>query len=162
MPRTSSHVIETRARDYLREKINSFYENGDALFREITERDYGIDAIIELFHVGIPTGMIAMVQIKGTENIIKISSNNQYVSCRISSSNAYYALQNNIPIILTYIYIGEPSYFYYVKVQDAITAEKRQKIEKQETINIRIPVENKITEDLDPIFELIRNSYRGI
>ena len=52
MSRSKPHVIETKSRDYLRSKIDDFYENGDALFREISERDYGVDAIIELFENG--------------------------------------------------------------------------------------------------------------
>lgn len=38
MSRVSSHAIETIARDYVRSEINRFYDNGDALFRELTER----------------------------------------------------------------------------------------------------------------------------
>ena len=55
-PRSSSHVRETVARDMVRSKINSFYHNGDALIREWSERDYGIDFVLELFDGGCPTG----------------------------------------------------------------------------------------------------------
>ena len=63
--RTSSHVIETRSRDLFQQRINNSFKNGDALFRNLSERDYGIDGIIELFDNGQPTGKIAFVQIKG-------------------------------------------------------------------------------------------------
>ena len=56
MSRISSHIIETKTRDYIRSVIDNYYENGDALFRELSERDYGIDGLIELFCDGDPTG----------------------------------------------------------------------------------------------------------
>lgn len=87
--RVNTHIIETRSKDHIRKVINS---TGMALFRDITERDYGIDAIIELFDDGSPTGKIALVQIKGTEkNIVPLKRSNA-ISCRISSSNACYKI----------------------------------------------------------------------
>lgn len=160
MSRNKPHVIETKSRNYLRSKIDSFYENGDALFRELSERDYGVDAIIELFDNGIPSGKIALVQIKASENRIVPLKNSNYVSCKISSSSAKYANQNNIPVILIYAYIGNPSLFYFAKLQDIITDEQKRKINNQDSIAVRISADNMTTDDLEPLFELIRNSYR--
>ena len=100
--RISSHVIETKVRDSIRSRINSYYSNGDALFRELSERDYGIDAVIEIFSDGVPTGKLTLVQIKGTEKTIQPLKTKNCVSCRISSSNAMYALQKKIPVFLIY------------------------------------------------------------
>ncbi len=71
MPRTKTHVLETNSKDYIRSKINSYYPNGDALAREWNEKDYGIDLFVEFFKNGIPTGNIAYIQLKATENQIK-------------------------------------------------------------------------------------------
>ena len=79
MSRIPSHVIETKTRDYIRSVIDKYYENGDALFRELSERDYGIDGLIELFREGDPTGQIALVQIKGTSNTIQPLKNKDVV-----------------------------------------------------------------------------------
>lgn len=160
MPRISPHVIETKTRDSLRSKIDSFYDNGDALFRELTERDYGIDAVIELFDNGMPTGMIALVQIKGSQNKIVPLIDNKAVPCKISASSAHYAEQNRIPVVLVNAYIGSPFCFYYAKLQDVVTEVQKRKIDYQKTITIRIPVENMITDDLEPLFEMIRTCYR--
>lgn len=104
MTRVSSHVIETRSCDWFKAKVNKFFENGDALYREISGRDYGIDGIIELFKNGQPTGKFALVQIKGTKSkITPMKRTSNYVSCKVSSSNAKYAFQKNIPVILAYI-----------------------------------------------------------
>lgn len=156
--RISAHVIETKAKDCIRTQIDNFYDNGDALFREITERDYGIDAIIELFYEGKPTGKIALVQIKGTKNVITPLKKSDEISCSISSSNAEYAFQNNLPVILFYVCITKPDCFYYVKLQDKITEDYCEKIKSQEKITIRIPINNNSMEDLEALFQLIRNA----
>lgn len=160
MSRISSHVIETKTRDYIRSVIDNYYENGDALFRELSERDYGIDGLIELFREGDPTGQIALVQIKGTSNTIQPLKNKDVVSCSISSSNAKYARQNNIPILLLYATITKPCGFYYIDVNDAVSNMDYSKIIEQDSITIHIPIENNALEDLEPLFEKIRNFYR--
>lgn len=160
MARTSSHIIETKSKDYIRRKINSFYETGDALFRELTERDYGIDGLIELFEKGKPTGQIALVQIKGTEKAIVPLKSKDVVSCEISSSNAEYALQNNVPIVLLYATISKEEGFYYVDINKALTEEHRKKIKQQKEITVHIPILNNAMEDLEPLFEIIRNFYK--
>lgn len=160
MSRSKPHLIETKSKDYLRSKIDSFYKNGDALFRELSERDYGVDAIIELFDNGIPSGKIALVQIKASENVIVTLKNSNDISCKISSSSASYARQNIIPVIIIYAYIGSPALFYYAKLQDIITDEQKRKIDEQDSITVRIPADNMATDDLEPLFELIKNSYR--
>ena len=158
-PRISSHVIETKARDSIRSQINSYYQNGDALFRELSERDYGIDAVIELFENGIPTGKFTLIQIKGTENTIQPLKTKKCVSCKISSSNAMYAMQKNIPEFLIYTTISKPRGFYFVNIQSALTAEHFRKIKKQKEITINIPITNNALESLEPLFEEIKAFY---
>lgn len=160
MSRTPSHVIETKARDYIRSVIDNYYENGDAIFRELSERDYGIDGLIELFSNGDPTGQIALVQIKGTTKTIQPLKRQDVVSCQISISNAKYALQNNLPIILLYVSITKPEGFYYVDINKIVNSTDLTKNAKQESIAIHIPIENNALEDLEPLFENIRNFYR--
>ena len=161
MARASSHVIETRTRDFIRSQIDNYYENGDALFREITERDYGIDALIELFNNEMPTGMTALLQIKGTEKTIVPLKWENAVSCSISSSNFRYALQNNIPVILVYATLSKPSGFYYVRIQDVITEELLAKANSQGSITIRIPETNNAMDNFEGFFDLIREYYQA-
>lgn len=160
MSRIPSHVIETKTRDYIRSVIDNYYENGDALFRELSERDYGIDGLIELFHDGDPTGQIALVQIKGTSHTIQPLKNKNVVPCSISTTSAKYARQNNIPILLLYAAIAKPYGFYYIDVNDAVNNMDYSKIVEQDSITIHIPVENNALEDLEPLFEKIRNFYK--
>ena len=159
MSRTPTHVIETQSRDRIRKAIDDYYVNGDALFREITERDYGIDAIIELFSGGNPTGQIAFVQIKGTQNTISPLKPSPNVSCTITPSNAEYARQKRIPVILIYVCVKKDETFYYARLQDIVTDAHVKKINKQKSITVRIPINNSSADSLEPLFSLIRDYY---
>ena len=165
MPRSTSQVKETKSRDWFRSKIDSYFENGDALFREWSERDYGIDAVIEIFDNGYPTGKIAFIQIKGTSKTImalKIGAHKgRAVSCgNVSNSSLDYARQDKIPMILVYVSLAEPKCFYYVDLQSQIDdIESRRKNEEQEVHTVHIPIENYAENDLSGFFELIDSYY---
>jgi hypothetical protein len=128
--------------DWARSQIN---KTRAALFREVNERDYGMDAIIELFDDGNPTGKLAIVQIKGTEKTIEPQKKKQDIACKITSANAYYALQDNIPVILLYVSIRKPEICYYATLQ-TVTEFARKKIDRQKTITVHIPQEQYFQE----------------
>jgi hypothetical protein len=161
MARGNSHFIETRTRDFIRSLIDSYYDNGDALFREMSERDYGIDAMVELFNRGTPTGMIALLQIKGTQNTIVPLKREKSVSCAISSSNFNYALQQNIPVLLVYVTLSKPKGFYYIRIQDVVTDELVSKADAQDSVTIRIPETNNAMDNFEGFFDLIREYYQA-
>ena len=164
--RIIQHARETHARDMVRTKIDSFFENGDAIFREWSERDYGIDAVVELFENGCPTGIIAFIQIKGTskkiETIKRGPYKGKYVSCgTVSDSTLDYARQNRIPMILIYASLNEPECFYYVDLQSQIDdVEKRRRKVNQAEHTVHIPKENYAENDLTGFFDLIRSYYQ--
>ena len=165
MPRKKEHVKETNSRDIFRLKIDSYYENGDALFREWSERDYGIDAVVEMFDNGYPTGKIAYIQLKGTSKKIgtlKIGPlKGKAVSCgNVSNSSLDYARQNRIPMILVYVSLAVPKCFYFVDLQSQINdIESRRKNENQAEHTVHIPAENYVEDDLSGFFELINSFY---
>lgn len=66
MIRISSHLIEDKATNYVKMKIIDYFENGDAIYRDLSGRDYGIDGLVELFDNGNTTGKISFIQVKGT------------------------------------------------------------------------------------------------
>lgn len=73
-----SHDIGRRAENKIRiivESTNQF------LLKEITGRDYGIDGLLEYFENDRPTGMVALVQIKGTNKEIKKLETVNKISC---------------------------------------------------------------------------------
>ena len=126
--RIPPHVVETRSRDNIRSLID---RDGVALFRELTERDYGIDAIMELFESECVTGKFALLQLKGKEHKIVPLKGSEEISCSISASNASYALQQNIPVILIYASLEEKENFYYVALQSALTDDHLKKLEAE-------------------------------
>lgn len=155
--RVSSHIIEEQAKDHVRIIINA---NGNAIFRELTGRDYGVDAIIELFNDGIPTGKIAFIQIKGTSrSIAPLSRTPNYVSCpRISISNLNYSFQNNIPVILLYTSLKGEKGFYYTVLNNNKDNDINSKL-NQDTTRIRIPINNFIVDDINQLFNIINSFY---
>ena len=162
MSRSISHVRETASRDMVRSKIDNFYSNGDALVREWSERDYGVDFVLELFENGNPTGKIAFLQIKGTANPIEKLKNSDEVSCHnVSLSSLEYAYQRRIPFILIYASIAEPKCFYYVDLQSAIKQISLKEDRKSSDITIRIPLENMVKDDLSGFFNLINSFFEA-
>lgn len=116
--------------------------------------------MIELFCNGDPTGQVAFVQIKGTGDKIQALKHKDEISCSISTSNAKYAMQKNVPIILIYAAISEPREFYYTDLNHTIGDADLKKIEDQKTITVHIPVRNKVLENAEPLFENIRDFYK--
>ncbi len=155
MSRISSHRIETRSRDIFQKSVNN---NDNALFRTLSERDYGIDGIVELFDNDKPTGQIAYIQIKGTQLPITPLANSPEVSCKgISESNFTYAYQHNIPVILVFISIERPEAIYYMEMQEAVDKFK-DGIKKTNTV--RIPQENVLlNENMEEMFDIIRRYF---
>lgn len=155
--RVSAHIIEERSKDRVRLKIG---ENDDTIFRELTGRDYGIDAIIELFNNGIPTGKIAFIQIKGTNSLIDpLSKTPNYISCpNVSVSNLNYSFQDNIPVILIYTSLKVERGFYYTVLNNNIDNDIESK-QNQKNTTIRIPINNIIIDDISPLINIINTFY---
>lgn len=155
--RTQSHSIETKTCDNVRKKID---DTGNALYREISGRDYGIDAVVELFEEGNITGKFALLQIKGTgKKIVPLKRSNE-ISCKISSSNALYAYQDRIPVILIYASTQEEGNFFFADLRTAIKKENKKKIHNnQKEITVRIPLNNSTQENIQPFFDIINSFY---
>jgi hypothetical protein len=161
MPRSQTHVRETASRNAVRSLIDDFYPNGDALIREWSERDYGIDFVLELFDKGQPTGKIAFLQIKGTGKKIEKLKTSDEVSCpNVSQSSFEYARQNRIPYILIYVSTEKPITFYYLDLQSLMKKDSPMKdLKTGETTTVRIPIANVAIQDLTGFFKLVNSYY---
>lgn len=160
MVRTSTHITETISRQIFSSAITSFssasHLRGDLLFREISERDYGIDGQVELFDHGEPTGRIAMIQLKGTEKEIVPLKSAAVVSCHgISKSNLSYCRQKNVPVILVYCSNLEEK-FYYIDLQ-SVFKERIEAIADNFSGTVRIPSDN--SDDLNKLVQIINSYY---
>lgn len=67
--------------------------------------------MIEIIDDEKPTGMIALVQLQGTADVIRPNANGKFISCKISRSCALYSFQSNIPVILIYLGIRHKEFF---------------------------------------------------
>ena len=159
--RIISHEIETVSKDNIRSIINA---DGRGLFRELTERDYGIDAVVEIFDEGCITGKFGLIQCKGKgDPITPLIRFPDYVSCDgITRSNIQYLGQDNSAVILTYASIRDRNNFYYAELKDIITEEQLEAMNNgpaDKRITVRIPVSNNAKDNIDGFFELINRYY---
>lgn len=157
MTRISSHLIEDKAINYVKLKITDYFDNGDAIYRDLSGRDYGIDGLVELFDNGNPTGKISFIQVKGTRDKIEPLKTKPVISCSISVSNAHYATQNIIPVFLIYVSLLKPETLYFVNIQSAI-AEQMEKFASQKSVTVHIPQMNS-NENLKQFFDEIKQYY---
>lgn len=160
MPRRiTSHEIETRSKDIIRSLINA---DDRGLFRELSERDYGIDAMVEVFENGCITGKFAMLQCKGKEDdIVPLKTEPDYVSCPgISASNISYINQDNVMVILVYGSIKDRDNFYYANLKEVLTEDQIESLkDESKKVTVRIPVKNNAKGNMDGFFDLINSSY---
>lgn len=160
MQRIPAHQISTKSTDAIRSLINA---DGRGLFRELSEKDYGIDAVVELFDEGNVTGKLGLIQCKGKEDSIKpLGKDPNYISCgKVTYSNLQYLKQRNNAVILVYASLKERDNFYYVDLNEAFSESDLVKIleETGKTKTVRIPVINNAKENLDGFFALINNYY---
>lgn len=159
-PRNFTHVRETNSRNWLREKIDAYYPSGDALIREWSGQDYGIDFVLELFEDGIPTGKLAFIQVKGTRDEIKKLKTVEMVSCpNVSVCSLNYAVQKRIPFMLVYVSLANPHKFYYIDLQHIIDNVLDSISENQKDVSVRIPIENCSETNFSGFFDIINEYY---
>lgn len=149
--RTYQHIIDTMA---VKQVLNSIPEN--IVVRELTERDYGIDLMVEFFdEQGIDkyghklydsTGYVCYLQIKGTDSLL--SSRKNKISFSIDIKSLLYVERFSTPFILTRVCTlkgKECIYFVWLQryisdVLDMNQADWRNT--KKKTLTIYIPVQN--------------------
>lgn len=99
--RTKTHVIDTLA---VREVISSIPE--DWLVRGMEERDYGIDLSIEIFEGSMPTGRIALIQVKGTKSSfappVKLTFPTKTIEYSLLFNEPFFVFHTSIPDKKTY------------------------------------------------------------
>lgn len=157
MSRIDSHKIETNSKNRFRIIID-LNNYCDALIRDITERDYGIDFIMELFENNNPTGMIAFIQLKGKQESIKQNKRSNDVSCSgISINSLQYGNQRIIPYIIVYLSIKNEE-FYFIDLQSVVKEIKNNNDRKSCTV--RIPADNRCNkDDVKKFIDVVKKYY---
>lgn len=163
MPRSKTHKTETATRLIFETAISAYSNQtlhiteGDLLFREPDERDYGVDGEVEVFNDEEVTGKLARIQLKGTEKEIVPLKTADFVSCPgVSKSSLGYCRTRNIPFILVYVSKLDKK-FYFCDLQ-SVYQDALQRMGDGETTTIRIPSGNN-SDYLNRFVEIIYDYY---
>lgn len=103
-----------------------------ALWRTISERDYGIDGLIEFFPEGEASGRFMLVQVKGTEEPLRQLSNKPLVSTEVNLTTLTYAHQMNTPVLMAKVGLGNSSICYGILQE---LAEQQSDLEERARAN---------------------------
>lgn len=162
--RNLPHIIEELAVDVVSKSVHAVRGELLGLCRRVSGRDYGIDAIIELFENGDPTGKVALIQIKGTEQGIEPLINSpRFVSVNnFSRSNLHYALQDRIPIVLIYANVEKSEEYYYFQIVQTGPKKPAELLKlDQETVTIHLSANNYVDYDATALLHSINNYYEN-
>lgn len=146
MKRPQEHVKEDISRKILESKLPDRW-----ILRDI-EPDYGLDKSLEIVEGEDVTGKEILIQLKGTE---KPDLHEKYVSFSLDTKNLRYYLERDTPVVLIVVDINTDS-CYWVFVQKyafEILNIKKPDWRTQESVTIRIPLNQKVSEQLNLISE---------
>ena len=159
--RTRQHIIDTKA---IKKVLNAMPDHW--VVRELTERDYGTDLVIEIFAKGgndkagneayIATGGVINVQVKGTDSQLKIN-NDDTVSFQLDKKALVYMDNFHTPFLLFNVgvtKVSEPFYFVWVQryIRDVLDVEKPYwRDENQKSHSIKLPIKNEIKKSIEKI-----------
>ncbi len=133
--------------------------------RQLTERDYGIDLMVEIFTLGpkdakgkdafAATGSVFHIQIKGTAEPLKPVGAGT-INCSIDKKSLSYVERFSIPFFLFRVSVADPPTVYFLWIQryikDVMDRETPMWREDEETsINVRIPPENKLPDGITKV-----------
>lgn len=159
--RTIQHVVDTKA---VRQVLNNIPEH--CVIRELSERDYGIDLMLELFKpngvdkdgndIYNSTGHVCYLQLKGTGSDLKINPNKTISYC-IDKKSLFNVEKFATPFILTRVYTnfaGKPIYFVWLQryISEVLDVENPSwRTDDSESITIYIPIQNNLSTNFEKI-----------
>jgi hypothetical protein len=159
--RTYQHVIDTQSIKRVLHLLP-----GHWVVRELTERDYGIDLIVEIFvktgedkhghAVFSSTGAVFHAQVKGTASKLEPTQDGDF-SFQLNKSAMLYAERFTAPFLLFRVDISTSdakSYFLWIQryVRDVLDSTNSSwRTDSQDSYAIRIPPHNEISSSLEKI-----------
>jgi hypothetical protein len=158
--RTQTHIVDSRAVKAVIANLPHHW-----VVRELTERDYGTDLMVEVFAPGlqdargndafISTGSVFYIQIKGTEETLNPVQAGTINYC-INKKSLSYVEKFSTPFFLFRVSVTDPQQIYFLWIQryikDVMDMETPLWREDQEgSITVRIPPENKLPDGLNKI-----------
>ncbi|WP_265556724.1 DUF4365 domain-containing protein [Serratia grimesii] len=159
--RTVQHIIDTRS---IKRVLNILPDHW--VIRELTERDYGIDLVIEVFEknnkdkndrdVFVSTGAIFHAQVKGTNSALKVDENNN-ISFSLDKGGLLYTERFSTPFLLFRVDVSSDnadSYFVWIQryVRDVLDlTTPGWRTSGQNSFTIKIPEHNNISSSFEKI-----------
>lgn len=109
------------------------------IFREQTTQDHGIDAIIEIFSDGAPTGRLIAAQIKCGESYFRETDEN-FITYRFNTNHYSYWTSHSLPVIIILVdHNSELCYWENIREDNCKQTGKELKV--------RVPLQNVIDAD---------------
>ncbi len=143
--RTRSHVLDRKARDYVKQILPPEWIIQDG------QEDYGIDLVVEIVKDEQVTGALFLMQLKGTDSLTVRKRG--YVAHPCKTSTLMYFLQR--PELIVYlVYDAQKNVGYWVWIKDYIRDKLKTNWKEQKTATVRIPLDNKF--DADAVKEIAR------
>ena len=143
--RTETHRIDTLA---VRRLMSSMPANW--IVRDLSERDYGIDLMLEYFEGEEPTGRTVYMQVKGTSKKIE-PKDGRVTFGNFPVSTLTYAECFPEPFLLVHLSTisGDPIYFTWLQkyISFELDSNEGKKWREQESTTIKIPERNNFASD---------------
>jgi hypothetical protein len=158
--RTQTHIVDSKAVKVVMAHLPHHW-----VVRELTERDYGIDLMVEIFAPGLKdakgkdafaaTGSVFHIQIKGTEEALKSVQAGTINYC-IDKNSLSYVEKFSIPFFLFRVSVADPQKIYFLWIQryikDVMDRETPMwREDKEDSITVRIPPENQLPDGIDKL-----------
>jgi len=149
MKRPPEHVKEDISRQILERKIPTEW-----ILRDI-HPDYGIDKSLEIVEDKIVTGKEILIQLKGTQTI---DVHGDHISFSINTRHLKYYLEKDVPVFLILVDVLEENCYWIFLQQyayDVLNINRPSWVDQQ-TITIRIPIEQRVSSTVDQIIEIAK------
>ena len=153
--RIYQHIIDTKA---IKKTLRIFPDHW--VVRELSERDYGTDLIIEIFSesgkdthdhtIYESSGCVCNIQVKGTNEQLKICESDNSIHYSFGKNSLLYVERFATPFLLVRVDVSnDESETYYVWLQryikDVLDIERPNwRKESQMSFTIKIPLENSL------------------
>lgn len=156
--RTETHITETRSIKKLLNVLPDYW-----VVRELTERDYGTDLLVEIFdrygEAGsyVATGSVLNFQVKGTTTELDFNKTDSTFSFTLKISFLQYVQKFPSPFILALVDLSKTEgeiYFLWLQryIYDVLDEKNPDWRESgQKTITLRIPSSNILPQKLDKL-----------
>ena len=150
--RTREHVLETLSRQHLERVLPAEWVCTPVY------TDYGLDVRVEIVAAGKVSGLEFSIQLKATDKL-KTSGGDVVHRCKVST--ALYFLERLEPVMyLVYDAQEETAYWLWVQPYLEGLDETRPGWRKRKTVQIRVPLANRLTPESVPLIEQHVRAWR--